>query len=437
MARPDLRRRHLRLAVPIAISNLTVPVAGLVDAALLGHLDEIRHLAGVALASVLFDYLYWTFGFLRMATTGLTAQAVGRRDERAAYLVLARGLVLAIAIALLIVLLRGAIEAAGFALLAGDARVEASGRDYFRTRIFGAPATLANFALMGFFIGREQAGRALAMTVVGNGANIALDWLFIYQLGMAAGGAGLATALSQALMLGVGLAFLWRDRPRGLAIRRGLLEREAFRKMLQLNRDILIRTLCLITAFALFVNLSALHGGVVLAANALLMKLLDVAAYGIDGLAFATESLAGILEGEGDRAGLEDLLRFSLVRAFLVALVFIAAVLVAGPWILAAMTSHREVVSTALGLLPWFCAALLFGAGAYIYDGYFIGLTRGPAMRNAMLASLCVGFAPAAWAAWALASLHLLWLALTLFMVARVATLAAAERRAERALSAG
>lgn len=183
--------------MPIAISNLTVPVAGLVDAALLGHLDEIRHLAGVALASLVFDYLYWTFGFLRMATTGLTAQAVGRRDERAAHLVLARGLLLAGVIALAILLLRDVIESVGFGLLAGDAPMEASGRDYFRARIFGAPATLANFALMGFFIGREQAGRTLAMTLVGNGANIVLDWLFIYQLGMAAGGAGLATALSQ------------------------------------------------------------------------------------------------------------------------------------------------------------------------------------------------------------------------------------------------
>jgi MATE family multidrug resistance protein len=425
---PDLRRRHLRLAVPIAISNLTVPVAGLVDAALLGHLDEIRHLAGVALASLVFDYLYWTFGFLRMATTGLTAQAVGRRDERAAHLVLARGLLLAGVIALAILLLRDVIESVGFGLLAGDAPMEASGRDYFRARIFGAPATLANFALMGFFIGREQAGRTLAMTLVGNGANIVLDWLFIYQLGMAAGGAGLATALSQGLMLCIGLGVLWRDRPSGLGIRAGLFEREAFRELIDLNRDILIRTLCLITAFAAFVNLSALHGGVVLAANALLMKLLDVAAYGIDGLAFATESLAGILHGEGNREGLADLLRFSLVRAAVVASAFIVAVVVAGPWMLGAMTSHADVVATAIVYRGWLCAALLFGAGAYIYDGFFIGLTQGPAMRNAMLISLALGFAPAAWAAWHWSSLPLLWLALTLFMLARVATLAWHQR---------
>ena len=428
----NLRRRHLRLAVPIALSNLTVPVAGLVDAALLGHLDEIRHLAGVALASVLFDYLYWTFGFLRMATTGLTAQAVGRRDERAAFLVLARGFLLAGGIAAVILLLRDGIETAGFALLAGDAPVEESGRAYFRARIFGAPATLANFALMGFFIGREQAGRTLVMTLVGNGTNIVLDWLFIYELGMAAGGAGLATAIAQGTMLAVGLGFLWRDRPRGLGIRAGLFEGEAFREMLSLNRDILIRTACLITAFALFVNLSALHGGVVLAANALLMKLLDVAAYGIDGLAFATESLAGILEGEGDREGLDDLLRFSLVRALAVALGFVAAVWLAGPWILAAMTSHTDVAALALDLRAWFCAALVFGAGAYIYDGFFIGLTEGPAMRDAMLVSLAVGFAPCAWLAHARGSLDLLWLALTLFMVARVVTLAVQARRRVR-----
>jgi MATE family multidrug resistance protein len=439
----ELRRRFLKLTGINILTNLTVPLAGLVDTALLGHLADIRFLAGVALATLVFDYLYWSFGFLRMGTTGTAAQAVGRREGAEVYRVLYRSLVVAGGLGVAILALQVPLRELGFLVLSGTPGVEAAGRAYFDARIWGAPATLANFAFLGWYLGREESGRALAMSATANLVNLVLDWVLIVELGMAAAGAGLATMLSQWAQLAVALWLFRRARRDDAAAAtapgrwpampgwasRQVFDRVRFAALFRLNRDILVRTLCLITAFAVFLDFSALLGTAVLAANAILVRLLNLAAYAIDGVAFATESLAGIFQGAGDRARLRRLTRLALAAGATFAAAFVAGVLVARGPLLALLTSHADIAARAAAALPWLAPVILVGSLAYVYDGLFLGLTAGRALRNSMLLSTLAVFLPVAWGALALASNAVLWLALILFMIARAGTLALASRR--------
>ena len=424
----DIRRRLLKLAVPSALANLAVPLAGIIDIAMLGHLGSIDHMAGVELSAVLFDYVYWTFGFLFMATQGLTAQALGRRDPAEAQLVLYRALVVSGAIAAVLLLLRVPLGRLGFAILSGTQGVEASGLTYFDARIWGAPAVLANFAFHGWYLARERPTLVLAMTALGCTANVLLDYVFIYRFGMASRGAGLATMASQYLMLAFALGWLLRLRIPVPSKLGQILAAKELRTMLRLNRDIMLRTLCLVTSFATFTNISAIFGTVVLAANAILINLLAVAAYFIDGLAFGTQSLAGIFKGSGDRRALDGLLRTAIWWAEFVGLGIVMALWLFPEPLYALITSHANVVEQSVRYTPWMQATLIIGALAYIYDGYFIGLTAGPTVRNAMFISLLAFLVPAT-VAWQLGSNHILWLAMVCFMTARVATLGASRRR--------
>lgn len=426
--RASLRRRFFRLTGFNILANLTVPLAGLVDTAMLGHLADIRFLAGVALATILFDYLYWSLGFLRMGTTGTTAQALGAGQRREVYRVLYRSLVLALGTAAAVLALQVPLRALGFGLLSGTPEVEAAGIAYFNARIWGAPATLANFALVGWFLGREESGRALAVAAAANLANVGFNYLFIVRLGLAAQGAGLATMVSQYLALAVALLLLqrvgrpvpWRNRE--------VFHRRRLGSLVRLNGDILVRSLLLATSFALFTNFSALLGTAVLAANSILMRLFLLAAYLVDGAAFATESLAGIFRGGRDRLALGRLVRLSMASGFAFAGLALAVFfLFQGP-ILQVLTSHTDVQALARRYQPWLLPVLIFGAAAFIYDGLFLGLTAGRALRNAMLAATGLVFLPLSLLALHTASAHLLWLAFAAFMLARWATLAWASR---------
>jgi MATE family multidrug resistance protein len=436
----QLRQRFFRLTGINILSNLTVPMAGLVDTALLGHLPDIRFLAGVALTSLIFDYVYWSFGFLRMGTTGLTAQAVGRGEPAEVYRVLWRSLLMAAGLGALLLLLQRPLGDLGFLALSGTPPVEAAGRDYFFARIWAAPATLANFALLGWFLGREESGRALAMSAVANLVNVALNWIFIVELGLAARGAGLATMASQYAQLAAALLllraavrkdFAQRDAGAGALpgwSRAAVFDRRRLGDLVRLNRDILVRTLFLTSAFAVFTNFSSLLGTGVLAANAILIRLFYLAAYSIDGAAFATESLAGVFRGAGEAGGLRRLVRLSMLTGVGFAAVFLAVFYTFPRPILALLTDHRDVAARALAASPWLIPVLLAGAAAFVYDGLFLGLTAGRALRNSMLVSVFLVFLPAALAGLWLGSNPLLWLSMALFMTARAGTLAWASR---------
>lgn len=406
-----------RLVTFNILANLTVPLASLVDLAMLGHLDDIRHLAGVALGGVVFDYVYWNLGVLRMATTGLTAQAVGRQDHAESSRVLARAALAGGIFGLVLVVAQTPLALAAFGLLGGSAEVEASGRAYFDARIWGAPATLINLALLGWFLGRAEGRVVLLMTAIGNLANLGLDYLFIIRWDMEAHGAGLATALSQYLTLAVAAALLLGRHTRMGGWRR-VFDPDATRAMLRLSGDITVRTVCLTSVFALFTNWSAWLGTGVLAANAILLRVVSTAAYLVDGAAFATETLAGMAQGRAHRGALRRLLRLSLITGVAFELAVALAVVAAPFALLGLLTSHQDVVARAAADRWWLLPVMLPAAFAYIYDGFFLGLTAGRVLRDTMLVSLAI-FALPAWLAARTGSNTGLWLALAIFMAAR------------------
>lgn len=429
------RRRFFRLTFINILSTITVPLVGLVDTAMLGHLPEIRFLAGVALGTVLFDYVYWTLGFLRMGTTGTVAQAFGRGDRREVHLLLHRALTLALALGAAILVLQVPLRELGFGLLSGATEVEQAGRAYFNARIWGAPATLCNFVLVGWFLGRAQSRQVLAMTVVGNLSNIVFNYIFIIRLQMAAAGAGLATTMAQYLMLAVGVALFAAQGEREPWSLPQMLDRRRLGELIRLNRDILVRTLCLVTAFALFTNYSSMLGTAVLAANSILLRVLLLAAYLIDGAAYAAESMAGILLGRRDSAGLRRLSRLALASGAAFAVLVLAAVFAAPRFMLGTLTSHQDLVELSLRYAPWLIPTLLLGGLAYMYDGLYLGLTAGKALRNSMLISLLVFFLPPALLSVRAESNHLLWAAMVLFMAGRTVTLGLGYPRLLRRLA--
>lgn len=424
----SLPRRFFRLTFLNILANVSVPLAGLVDTAMLGHLDDIRFLAGVALASVIFDLLYWSFGFLRMGTTGVTAQALGRGDAAEVHLTLYRGVAFGVAAGLALWLLRSPLEDLGFFLLSGEAGVEAAGRDYFGARIWAAPATLVNFAFLGWFLGREESGRALALTLTAALSNVGFNYLLIVRLGWAALGAGVATALSQVLMLGLALGLFFHRSGRVPWRWPQVLDRERLAAFFRLNRDILLRTLCLVGAFAVFTNFSSILGTGVLATNAILLRIQSLAAYLIDGAAFATESLVGIFRGADRPRDLRRVIRLAMATGVAFALVFLAGLAAAPTRVLGLLTSHGDVVAAGRTFAVWLWPVLVLGAVAFVYDGLFLGLTAGRALRNTMLLSSLGVFLPLAMWAVVRDSNHLLWLAMAAFMAARAATLGWAAR---------
>ena len=421
----NYQNRFWRLAAVNILSNLMVPLASLVDVAFLGHLTEIRHLAGVALATVLFNYIYWTFGFLRMGTTGLTAQARGRNEIEQVVLTLLRNASLALVLGIIILLFQHPIKEIGFTLLRAEPAVIEAGQIYYNALIWGAPATLLNFVLLGWFLGKEQVGKVLLLSMVNKGANIIFDYLLIVRWGQESAGAGTATAISQYLTLLLGLILVWLEISWAEWQRniKNMIERAAFKATFFLNRDILIRTLALVSTFSIFTNLSATMGTMVLAANTLLLQVITLAAYFIDGLAFATESMAGNLQGQGQKNQLRPLLKLagssSLIAGLSLALVFCLF----PQALFGLLTNHQEVVERVVNYVWWLLPVLGFGSIAYMLDGYFLGLTAGQILRQSTLIATMLGFVPMALAAWYWQGEHLLWLALTLFMATRTITL--------------
>ena len=426
-AASGLPRRFARLTALNVASNLTVPVAGLADTVMLGRLDDVRFLAGVVLAALIFDYLYFGCAFLRMGTTGVTAQSWGRGDGREVAAHLYRALLLAAALGLVTIALRDPLGDLGFRFLSGTAGVEEAGRRYYDARIWGAPAAFANLAFVGWFLGRGEAARALLVVAAANVGNVILNWWFILHLGWAAFGAGLATAAAQWLAAGVGLVLTLGARPAPCSWRT-VLDRAALRRIVALSGHLVVRTLLLITAFAVFTNGSALLGTARLAANGLILRMLSLASYLVDGAAFAGETLAGMAYGAGDRKELRRVLILTVAAAEICAALFLLPILIFPRGTYGLLVGYDDVVELAAGSNFWLLPVLLFAALAYAFDGFFLGLTRGSLLSRAMVVSLGLGFAPLAWAAIYFRDNNLLWLSMVGMMVARAATLGFAAR---------
>jgi MATE family multidrug resistance protein len=414
--------RFYRLASISVLANMMVPLAGLVDIAFLGHLTDIRHLAGVILATILFDYLYRVLKFMRSSTNAITAQAVGKNDDKAVVLAGLRSGLIALLVGLIIVLLQYPLQKIGFFILSGSSDIESAGVDYFYARIWGAPAVLLNFVLFGWFLGREMNWVMLLMSIVGNGSNVLLDYLMISKWGWASAGAGLATALSQYLALIVGLIWMfftipWQAVPAAI---QELFDWVALKETFALKGNILIRFLVLVSVYSIFTNLSATMGTTVLAQNGLLLQIALLSQFTIQGVGVTIQTLTANFKSKGNTQQIIPLLIVSLVTSVVIALGFAGTSIFFPDQVFGLLTNHTEVYQEINQYTIWLLPILVITAITFMLEGYFIGLKEGATLRNAVLLSFVVGFIPLLIAAWYFHNNHLLWSTLLSYMTSNM-----------------
>lgn len=417
-----MNKQVLRLALPNIVSNIAVPLAGMIDLALMGYLDgAVDYVAAISLGGMIFSFLYATFIFLRMTTTGFTAQAYGRRDFNDCTLILLRSLILSGLVAAALLALQVPLEKLAFFLIETEPEVAALAREYFYIRVWAAPATIGLYALLGWFIGMQNAKTPMIIAVCINLLNLGFSALFILVFGMQSEGVALGTLLAQycglVLALWVLLKYYRRHlKPVGLE---ALLRLKELFDFFNVSKDVLIRTLCLVGVFTFFTAVSAEAGKQVLAVNNLLLQFLVLYAYLIDGFAYAAEALTGKFIGAGKKEELKLCVSCLFKWGRLLALLFVVIYLAARENILYLLTDDRQLIDAAREYIVWTILLPLSGYAAYLWDGIYIGATASRAIRNAMLLSVLAVFIPVYLLGQYFLANHALWLALILFMFAR------------------
>lgn len=430
-------REIWRLAGPMILSNISIPLLGAADTAVVGHLGDPAYIGAVAIGAMIFSFLFWGFGFLRMSTTGLAAQAFGQADADAMRATLARSMLIGGGAALLVLALQVPIAQIAFTLVDASTDVERHARTYVAIRIWSAPATLATYSIIGWFVGMQNTRAPLYLLLAGNGLNIALDLILAVGLDLRVAGVAWASLIAEWSTAALGLWLVRRELARyGGQWRRDLiLDLAALKRLIAVNGDIFVRTLCLIFSFAYFTSRGASLGEVTLAANAVLMNFMTFAAYGLDGFAHAAEALVGRAIGRRDAGQFAQAVRISGLWGAGTALAVSAVYFAAGPAIIAFLTSVEAVRAAAALYLPWAAALPLVAVWCYWLDGVFIGATWSRDMRNTMVASLIVYLVPAIWLPDIMGN-HGLWLAMTLFMAARGVTMGMVYLARRRRLAA-
>ncbi len=421
--RPLTHRAVLSMALPVMISNVSTPLIGVVDTGVVGQIPDPAYIGAVAVGSLVFTFVFWAFGFLRMGTTGLTAQALGALDTDEMSACLGRALLIAVAAGTALVLLQWPIRESAFALLSGSVGVEGLAREYFDIRIWAAPATLANYALLGWFIGLGRTDIGLVLQLILNLSNMALDALFVLGFGWDVRGVALGTVLAECIAAAVGLLIAVRYL-HGLGVRWPivrLFDAARLRRTFAVNGDIMLRSLALILVFVWFMAQGAKQGDVILAANAVLMHFISVGAFLLDGLAFTAEALVGRALGAAHRAGLKAAAAMTTMWAAGVAVLISVALITLGALFIDVLTVDAAAREAARTYLPWAAGAPILGVWAFQLDGIFIGATRTADMRNAMLVSTTI-FLVAWWVLLPFGN-HGLWAALYVHYLARIVTL--------------
>ncbi|GAA5521696.1 MATE family efflux transporter [Aliifodinibius salicampi] len=420
-----MNRKILNLAIPNIISNLSVPLLGAVDTALVGHLEDAYYLGAISLGGMIFNFIFWGFGFLRMGTTGITAQAYGEENKTESVMTLARALMVAGLFSFLIILLQAWIADISFWLVEASPEVERYTRIYFDIRIYSAPATLGLYAINGWFLGMQNARYPMIVTIFLNALNIALDVYFVYALGMHVDGVAIGTLIARYAGISLAVTLLiykYRDWLKGYA-QTVLLEVKALKKFFSVNRDIFIRTLCLIFTFSFFTAKSASFGDVILAANSILLQLWMMVSYGIDGFAYAAESLIGRYKGSRQQKRLKLAVKYCFIWGVGIGVLASAIYAVFNVHILEIFTDQQKVIATAMTVFAWTIAGPTVSSFSYLWDGVFIGATETIPMRNSMIIATIGCFLPAYFIGVEFLGNHALWFAMTLFMLARGATL--------------
>ncbi len=430
-------RKVWLLAGPIILSNISVPLVGAVDTAVVGHLPGPEAIGAVALGALIFSFLYWGFGFLRMGTTGFVARAFGVGDWQELLDTLLRVMILAIGLGLLTIALGWLVIDFALYLLDSSAEVEGLASDYARIRIWSAPAVLCVYAFTGVFIGMHDTRAAFVLQLLLNLINVLLDLLFVLGFGWGVEGVALASVIAEYSAMLFGFLLLRKQLGRAVAHfdRDRLLDKSALLLLFTANTNIFVRTLCLLFAFSYFTAMGAKQGEVILAANAILLHLQSIMAYGLDGFAHAVEAMAGSAYGAGKRR----LFRRAIVLTGFWGLVLaLSAGLVywlLGEPIIALFTSIDQVGATALEYLPWMVVSPLLSVWSFQLDGVFIGTGHAREMRNAMIVSLTLYLALLQWTIPAFGN-HGLFLGLMLFMLIRAISLLFYYRGIETAIVA-
>ena len=416
----EWNHRVWSLAWPIILANMSVPLAGAVDTAVVGHLPDPSLIGAVGLAAVLFSFLYWAFAFLRMATTGFVAQRYGAKDYAELHDSCVRAVLLGAIIGLALIATQVPIAITFFRLIDGSASVEQHANTYFQYRIWGAPAALINFAVLGILFGMQRMRGALISQLVLNVTNVALDLLFVVSFGWGVEGVAIATVISEYLAMLVGLWFVvtsirqFNTRTRWSL----LLEASRIKQLVVVNLNLMVRTVSVLLVFAHFTAVSATLGDVLLAANVVLMHFFNLASYGLDGFAHAVEALGGYAFGKRDKAAFKAAVRASCVCSVGIAGLFTLVFWLGGEMLVGVMTDITIVRETSSTYLWWLIVIPVIAVWSFLLDGVFVGATRSAAMRDCMLLS-GGAYLVAVWLTLPLLGNHGLWLSISVFVVVR------------------
>ena len=396
-----INRDILKLALPSILANITVPIVGMVDVAVAGHLSTsaATMIGGIAIGSMLFDLLYWNFGFLRVGTGGLAAQAYGRGDRAECARVLTRSLGIALSCALLLIVIQWLFVKAAFVFVDCTPQVQELASQYFFIRIWAAPATLSLMALKGWFIGMQDSVSAMVTDLTVNGMNILMS--IVLALGLSIGGwhyegmgfpgvaAGTVAAQYSGLLVALTLLLVKYRRSTlstiGRADLHGIFKGDQMRRFMTMNADLFVRSLCFIAIYIGFTVISARYGDTLLAVSSILMKLLMIFSYFTDGFAYAGEALVGRYIGAGDRGMYKETVKWTFVWSMSIALIFMGIYHFAGVPMLKVMTSDAVVVDASREYLPWLLLMPIVGCAAFTWDGIYIGATASRQMRDSML----------------------------------------------------
>lgn len=420
-----MHKSVLLLAIPMVLSNITVPLLGLVDAAVIGHLEHAYYLGGVALGSTMLSVTFWLLGFLRMSTTGLTAQAYGAKNPNQLALILVQGLTMALAFAALFLLLKPWLSDWVFSWSDASQDVKFYGQQYFAIRAWSAPAALSNFVLLGWLLGTQNSRAPMWMVIISNVTNIVLDVWFVIGLDWKVQGAALASVISDYTAMSFALWCVYRTwQSQSLVKWTELLAQvgSGIGRFIKLNRDIFLRSLCLQAAFSFMTFQGASFGDQVVAANAVLMSFLMIISYGMDGFAYAMEALVGKAVGAKDRGELSASMVGTSFWGIVICLLLTLVFGVWGAQLIAMITDIPAVQQQANVYLPWLIAMPLISMWCFLLDGVFIGATKGSEMRNGMVVATS-SFFLVFWlfSAW---GNHALWAAMLTFMAMRGVSLA-------------
>ena len=379
-------REILQIALPSIVSNITVPLLGLIDAAIVGHLGAASYIGAIAVGGTLFNIIYWIFGFLRMGTSGMTSQAYGQKDEAETMRILARSMGVGMLIALALIILQYPIERIAFTLMKATPEVERLASLYFRICIWGAPAVLGLYSISGWCIGMQNSRFPMYVAITQNIVNILASLVLVYGFGMKIEGVAIGTLVAQYAGL-LMAAWLWTSHFKRLLPYiqlQTLLAKGAIRRFFQVNRDIFFRTLCLVAVTMYFTSAGAAQGEVILAVNTLLMHFFTFFSYIMDGFAYAGEALVGKHLGANDRPALRQMVHQLFVWGIVLSLVFTLVYGIGGKVFLGLITNEQSVITASSAYFYWVLAIPLAGFAAFLYDGIFIGATATRWMLYAM-----------------------------------------------------